>query len=141
VLAGNLTPAAYPLVIGLQILMGMMNALVGMANTRLAMAVVPAMGRSHFFAIYSVVGSVALGVAPVLWGIGIDALGGWEAVWHGFAFNQFSVFFLAVAASFAVAVILSQRLIEPTSASIEALLRELFLHTPQRFWFRFWPRG
>jgi MFS family permease len=140
-LAGKLAAADYPVVIGLQILMGMMNALVGMANTRLAMAVVPTMGRSHFFALYSVVGSVALGVAPVLWGVAIDALGGWSATWRGFEFNQFSVFFLAVTASFVGAVILSHHLIEPTSASLETLLRELLVATPQRFWFRFWPRG
>ena len=33
-----------------------------MANTRLAMAVIPVMGRNHFFAIYSVVGNVTLGM-------------------------------------------------------------------------------
>ncbi len=46
-----------------------------MANTRLAMAVIPVMGRNHFFAIYSVVGNVTLGLAPIGWGLLIDAVG------------------------------------------------------------------
>jgi MFS family permease len=63
-------------VLALEYLMGLFGALVTMSNTRLAMAVIPVMGRNHFFAIYSVVGSVALGLAPVGWDL-IDAVGGW----------------------------------------------------------------
>jgi len=44
-----------------------------MSNTRLAMVVIPVMGRNHFFALYSVIGNVALGLAPIGWGILIDA--------------------------------------------------------------------
>jgi hypothetical protein len=36
---------------------------------------------------------------------------------------------------------LARRLEEPEAASMEALLREILIHSPQRFWFRFWPRG
>ena len=42
--------------------MGLLAALVSMSNTRLAMAIIPVMGRNHSFAIYSVV-TVALDVA------------------------------------------------------------------------------
>ena len=59
---------------GLQVLMGLFAALINMANTRLAMAIIPTLGRSHFFAIYSVVLNVSLGLSPIGWGLMIYAL-------------------------------------------------------------------
>jgi hypothetical protein len=32
------------------------------------------------------------------------------------------------------------RLEEPKAASMEALLREILIQSPQRFWLRFWTR-
>src|SRR5262245_6028276 len=51
-LAGHVWAPWLSLIIVLQFLMGLGAALVNMSNTRLAMAVVPVMGRNHFFAIY-----------------------------------------------------------------------------------------
>ena len=51
------------LVLFLELLMGFAYALVNMNNTRLAMVLSPAMGRSHFFALYSVVANLSLGRA------------------------------------------------------------------------------
>src|SRR5262249_16955600 len=73
-LAGGAVPAQLPLILLLEILMGLFGALVTMANTRLAMAIIPHMGRSHFFAIYSVVLNVTLGLAPIFLGLLIHAL-------------------------------------------------------------------
>jgi len=67
-LAGRLLAPRLPVVLVLEVLMGLFVALVQMANTRLAMAVIPVMGRNHFFALYSVLGSVCLGLAPIGWG-------------------------------------------------------------------------
>jgi hypothetical protein len=39
------------------------------------------------------------------------------------------------------AILLSGRLTEPKAASLEALLKDVLIHSPQRFWFRIWPRG
>ena len=36
---------------------------------------------------------------------------------------------------------LARRLDEPKAASLEALLREILIQSPQRFWLRLWPRG
>ncbi len=129
------------LVLVLQFLMGLMAALVQMANTRLAMAVIPVMGRNHFFAIYSVVGNVTLGLAPIAWGLLIDAVGQHSRLWMGVEWNRFTVFFGAAAIAFLTALALARRLHEPEAASMEALLREVLIHSPQRFWLRFWPRG
>jgi MFS family permease len=128
------------LILFLQVLMGLFAAVANMANTRLAMAIIPTMGRSHFFAIYSVVLNVTLGIAPIVWGLLIDALNPLAVSWHGWEWNRYSVFFAAVALSFLVTLGLSQRLEEPTAARMDDLLLEI-LKSPQRFWLRVWPRG
>jgi MFS family permease len=140
-LAGGVFSPKLVNVLVLQFLMGLLVALVNMANTRLAMAIVPAMGRNHFFAIYSVVGNVALGLAPIAWGLLIDAVGTHAPVWLGLEWNRFTVFFAAAALAFLVTLALARRLDEPKAASMEALLREILIQSPQRFWLRFWPRG
>src|SRR5215469_15150521 len=81
--SGGAVPAKMTLVWVLEFLMGLLAALVQMANTRLAMAIIPVMGRNHFFAIYSVVGNVTLGLAPIGWGLLIDAIGSRAPVWCG----------------------------------------------------------
>ena len=42
---------------------------------------------------------------------------------------------------FIFAMALARRLQEPQAASMEELLREILIESPQRFWLRFWPRG
>ncbi len=129
------------LVLLLQFSMGLLAALVNMANTRLAMVLIPEMGRNHFFAIYSVIFNVTLGLAPILWGLFIDALSRLSFEWHGFELNRFSVFFSAVAVAFVAAFVLGQRLQEPLAGRMEDLLRDILFKSPQRFWLRWWPRS
>lgn len=140
-LAGGVFPPKMLNVLVLQFLMGLLVALVNMANTRLAMAIVPVMGRNHFFAIYSVIGNVTLGIAPIAWGLLIDAVGAHAPVWLGIEWNRFTVFFAAVAVAFLVTLASARRLDEPKAASMEDLLREILIQSPQRFWLRLWPRG
>ena len=96
-LAAHVWPTPFWAALALQFLMGLATSLLGLANTRLAMAIVPTMGRDHFFALFSVVGSLVLGLSPILWGLMIDALSRVHHVWHGFEVNAFSLFFAAVA--------------------------------------------
>ena len=140
-LAGRLFAPKIWIVLALQFLMGLFAALVGMANTRLAMAVIPKMGRNHFFAIYSVVGSVSLGLAPIGWGLLIDAVGERSVNYLGLEWNRFSIFFAAAVAVYFIAFFLARRLEEPDAASMESLLREILIESPQRFWLRLWPRA
>lgn len=91
--AGGVLPASLGIVLVLQFLMGLLAALVNLANNKLAMGVVPAMGRNHFFAIYSVVANVTLGLSPIVWGLLIDVIGdaprsGWAC--GGIATRSFS---------------------------------------------------
>ena len=140
-LSGGVLPVRLGSVLVLQFLMGLLAWVIQMAITRLAMAVIPVMGRNHFFAIYSTVGNVTLGLAPIGWGLLIDAVGSRSPVWLGLAWNRYTIFFAAAALAYVVALGLARRLHEPEAASMEELLREILIQSPQRFWIRFWPRG
>ena len=139
-LAGGVLSVGLSLIMALQFTMGLFAALVQMSNTRLAMAVIPAMGRNHFLAIYSVVSNLALGLAPVLWGLMIDAVGAWHGRWLGLDWNRYTVFFAATQIVMLVTLLLATRLEEPKAAGFDDLLREVLVTPSQRLWFRFWPR-
>ena len=140
-LSGRVLPMQLPSVLILQALMGLLAALVQMSNTRLAMAVIPVMGRNHFFAIYSVVANVTLGLAPIAWGLLIDAVGARAPIWLGIAWTRYTVFFAAASCVYLVTLVFARRLDEPQAASMDALLREILIQSPQRVWVRLWPRG
>lgn len=140
-LAGAVFPPRLAIVLTLQFLMGLLAALVNMSNTRLAMAVIPVMGRNHFFAMYSVLSNVTLGLAPIGWGLLIDAVGARHPLWLGVEWGRYTVFFGAAALAFLVALTLTRRLEEPQAASMEELLREILIASPQRVWLRLWPRS
>lgn len=137
---GLVSPGLTTLVL-LQFCMGLLAASVNMASTRLAMAVIPPMGRNHFFALYSVLLNVTQGLAPIGWGMLIDFVGNRKPVWMGVCWNRFTVFFAAASLVFGVTFLLGRKLEEPRAASMEALLREILVQSPQRLWFRFWPRS
>jgi MFS family permease len=138
--AGRVLAPTIPLVVVLQFLMGLGTVLINMSATRLAMVIVPEMGRAHFFAMYSVVGSLALGISPVLWGVMIDALRPLDAAWGAIHCNRFSMFFAAAGVVFLVTIALAKRLQEHQAAPLEDLLRDLLIQSPQRIVLRFWPR-
>lgn len=140
-IAAKLLAPRLSLVLLLELLMGLFAALANMANTRLAMAIIPANGRSHFFAIYSVVLNVTLGLAPILWGLLIDLSKTIQHTRHGLEWNRYSIFFVAVAVAFLVTVPLARRLDEPAAVRLDELLRDILVQSPQRFWLRVWPRG
>jgi MFS family permease len=139
-LAGGLLPPRLDVILALQFLMGLFAALVQMANTRLAMAVIPPMGRNHFFALYSVLGSVALGLSPVGWGLVIDALAKVNFKGAGLEWNRYTLFFAAAGGVFLAALGLARLLEEPRAASMEDLIKEILMKSPQRVWVRLWPR-
>lgn len=139
-IAGGVITPGLGVLMGLHVLMGLFASLVQMSNTRLVMAIIPVMGRNHFFAIYSVLGSLALGLAPIGWGLLIDAIGGRHATWLGIVWDRYAVFFAAVAGVFCVAMALASRLEEPRAATMETLLRDVLIESPQRILVRLWPR-
>lgn len=124
------------LVLAFIVPLGLLNALHSAANNRLAMAIVPRMGRNHFFALFMVVWQVTLGLSPVLWGLVIDAVGTFQGRWLGLEWNRYSLFFGLVVLSFLAAFRTSLRLEEAQAAPVETLLRDLFLQEPRRFFTR-----
>jgi MFS family permease len=139
-LAGGAVSLSIPLLLLLHLVMGFLIALVQMSNTRLAMTVIPVMGRSHFFAIYSVVNNVVLGVAPILWGILIDLVGPRAPHWLGISWNRYALFFAGASFAFLLALALARRLQEHEAAGMQELFREL-IDSPGRFWVRIRQRG
>jgi hypothetical protein len=71
----------------------------------------------------------------------IDAIGPRAPRWLGMEWNRYTIFFAATALAVGGTLALARRLDEPEAASTEALLREILIQSPQRFWLRFWPRG
>ncbi len=131
-LAGRVMEPGAGWVLALILPLGLLNALFSAANNRLAMAIVPQMGRNHFFALYTVVWQVTLGLSPMLWGLVIDLVGDGGGVRFGLDWNRYSVFFGLVVLAFGAAFLQSRRLEEPRAAGVETLLREIFLQDPQR---------
>jgi MFS family permease len=106
--------------------------LFGLANMRLAMATVPEMGRSHFFALFSVIINLTLGIAPVFWGRAVDALKGWHVAWGDWEWNRYSVPYLAVAVCLIAAQVLLRRVTEARTMTTDEFLYELMVKTPAR---------
>ena len=107
-------------------------ALLTLPNTRLLMAVAPEMGRSHFFALFSVVTSLTAGIFPVLWGLIVDSLAGWKFRWGIVELNQFSVCYALIIVTYLIAQIYRARLVEPKAMPTDVFLHELIVKTPSR---------
>jgi MFS family permease len=138
--AGGILSPHLLLMLAVQFLMGLFAAVMNIANNRLAMAIIPSMGRNHFFALYSVFANVALGLAPIAWGLLIDSVGTRHGHWLGLNWNQYTIFFALATVVFGWGLMLAGKLHEPKAASLETLMTEFLIGTPQRLWSRFWPR-
>jgi MFS family permease len=138
--AGGLLPATTGSTLGLAFLMGLCAALFSVANNRLAMSIVPVMGRNHFFALFAVVWQLTLGVSPILWGILLDAVGRHRSTALGLEWNRFSLFFLLATAAFGFAFLMTRRLDEPRAAGAHAMLHELLVQHPQKLLVRLFGR-
>jgi len=78
---------------------GMAGPAFNLANVRLIMWVAPEMGRSHFFAFYTVITNLCLGFSPIVWGICLDAMKGIKVTTgpHGcFEWNRYSIYYVAL---------------------------------------------
>jgi MFS family permease len=95
-LASGLLPGWPALVAGLNFFGGLAGAIFGVANTRIMMGSVPAMGRNHFFALFTVVSGLGLGGAPMVWGAMLDTLGTLDVVLGVVTVNRYSVYFAAL---------------------------------------------
>lgn len=131
-LGARLIPLAWWSILLIQCTAGLALAAINLANQRLAMGIVPAMGRSHFLALFSVVNGLTLGVLPILWGIALDALAGWHHGWNRWEWNQFSLLYIALVLMALAAQLWHTRLTEPRAMTTEEFFRELFVKTPAK---------
>lgn len=75
---------------------GVAGANFNLANVRIIMSTMPEMGRNHFFALFTVITSLGLGTAPVVWGGSLDVIGTYEAVTGAFHWRRHSIYFLVL---------------------------------------------
>ena len=135
-MSGGKIPVHFWMVCGVYLVMGFAFATFYMSLTKLVMATVPEKGKSHFFALYSVVGSLAVGVFPILWGIFIDTLAAVNVFWMGLIWNQYSIYFTALLVVLGIVAVLVMRLEEKQAVRVNELLRDLIRHNPLRDWLR-----
>jgi MFS family permease len=131
-LAAGLLPVNLLTIFAAQFTAGLGGALFNLANTRLVMSTVPVTGRSHFFALFSVITSLTLGLMPIVWGVAADSLEGWRAEWFAWQWNQYSLLYLALVAAVLTGLFLLRRVAEPKAMKTEEFFHELFVETPAR---------
>jgi len=111
---GLLAPGIIPLV-AIFVVAGMAGSATNLANTRLMMRIMPEMGRSHFFAFFSVITSLSVGFSPIIWGICLDAMSGLHIPFgpHGaWEWNRYSVYFVTLLALLGLMFLAATRLTE-----------------------------
>jgi MFS family permease len=138
-LAARILLPTHLTILVLQFFMGVGASLFTIANVRLTMVITPELGRTHFFALYSVVANSSLGIAPILWGIMIDYFAKTEVVWQGLYWNRYTFFFFGAELIFVLTLILKLNLEEKSAGKVEELMREILLHAPQRLLSKLWP--
>ncbi len=135
-MSGGVFDVRFEVICGLSLVMGFAFCMFNMSMTKLAMATVPELGKSHFFALYSVVGSLAVGVFPILWGILIDTLTAVNVLWLGVVWNQYSIYFTALLVVMVAVAVLVMRLEEKKAVRVNDLFRDLIRNNPLRGWLR-----
>ena len=131
VAAGVLAPTVWVTVL-IQLAGAVGAALLTLPNTQLLMTVVPETGRNYFFAWFSVVTGLTAGVFPVAWGLLVDRLAGWKLRWGVIEWNQFSVCYALIIATYLLAQLFRVRLLEPNATSTGHFFRELLVHLTRR---------
>ena len=135
-ISGGVVPLNFFVVTGLYFSFGFVLASVTMSMTRLAMSTVPRLGSSHYFAVFAVVGGVAMGMSPTLWGLMIDIFSGWESDWLSIEWNEYTIYFTGVAGVLLLTALATMRLEEPRAARLNEFLIDLIRHSPLRYWMR-----
>lgn len=120
-------------VIALQVFTsGLGGALWNLANVRMVMGIVPAMGRPHFLALYSVASNLTVGIVPLIWGPIMDHLVHWETRWGIWKWNSYSLLYFTLAFTIALGLCALRAVDEPKTMTWDAFMRELLVKTPSR---------
>lgn len=131
-IAAKITPLAWWSVILQQGSWGVASAFFILANTRMVMSIVPEMGRSHFFAVFTVGQNLVLGLSPVLGGLLVDSLRGFSAQWGAWAWNPYSLGYVPMVLIMLASAFILARVEEAKAMSLGEFYRELLVNTPAR---------
>jgi len=136
-IAADVLPPSHLLVAALNFLIGAASANFNLANVHITMATMPAIGRNYFFALFAVITSFGLGVAPVAWGILLDALGSYESAMGIFHWKRHSIYFFGLLALNVLVSAYIPRLHESPAAKggASSLIYARLKRSP-RFWHR-----
>jgi MFS family permease len=93
---------------------GIAGGTFAVGQTRLMMNTMPEMGRSHFFAFFYVITSLGVGIAPIFWGMMIDALERFSAVAGPAQWNKYSIYFFTQFVILAITTLYTSALHEKT---------------------------
>ena len=111
---------------------GFGGALWNLANMRMIMGIVPAMGRPHFLALYSVAANLTIGIVPLFWGPIMDHLADWHAFWGAWEWNCYTVLYCALTFTMILGLCILQTLDEPKKMTWDVFMSELLVKTPSR---------
>jgi MFS family permease len=131
-IGAKIVPLAWWSVILQQGSWGVAAAFFGLANTRMVMSIVPEMGRSHFFAVFSVGQNLVLGLCPVLWGLMIDACHDFSGQWGAWTWNPYCLGYLIIGLIMIASAFILSRVEEAKAMTTEGFFRELLVNTPAR---------
>jgi len=125
-------PFIWPILVIQTITSGFGGALWNLANVRMVMGIVPAMGRPHFLALYSVAANMTVGVVPLLWGPVMDYLENWRVPWGYWNWNSYSLLYCMLSFTIIMGLCVLQTLEEPHKMTWDVFMRELLVKTPSR---------
>lgn len=110
--AAGILPCDRTVIAALNLLSGAAGAAFNVSNARIIFATMPLMGRNHFFALFTVLTSLGLGAAPIVWGISLDFIGTYEAVTGELHWKRHSIYFAALFVLNLFTILQSRRLHE-----------------------------
>jgi len=135
--AAGVIPCTIWVIAVINFLAGLAGANFNLANLRITMSTIPEMGRNHFFALFTVITSLGLGGAPIVWGVSLDAIGTYEWVTDWFTWRRHSIYFAALIPPLLYAIWLINALHEPKSGeSPEGTLHYAKLKRLAKHWQR-----
>ncbi|MCE0484143.1 MAG: MFS transporter [Methylacidiphilales bacterium] len=111
---------------------GIAGALWNLANVRAVMGIVPAMGRPHFLALYSVASNLTIGLIPLAWGPIMDSLERWQVTWGWWHWNCYTLFYFVLVCTIINGLFALRSVAEPRTMTWDVFMRELLVRTPSR---------
>ncbi|MGC3991825.1 MAG: MFS transporter [Chthoniobacteraceae bacterium] len=139
-LAAEVIPPSWALIGLLYFGGGIAGGNFAVAQTRLLMDTMPELGRTHFFALFTVITSLGLSIAPVAWGMMIDTLHDLNFATGPLHWNRFSIYYSLQLLLLLISLGVTGALHEKTGPTPPTSQRDWIFLTRMRRMMRFWQR-